>query len=330
MAAKGLYAAIAAFTLAGCASVATQLPHISLPDLTAERKEQEGLAFAEMAKHQARLARVAAPILKANAELCPRIGRDIGVKTHNLKSYPKAVRAAAARTLGADAQHSVLYIRPQSPAEKAGLLRGDRLLDQNNIIISANSSKFETALKDGEGRIRILRNGDIHTVMVIPDMICGYKIKLSLSSNINAYADGKHIIVTSGMLNFVKNDAELALIIGHELGHNTMGHIRKIISNMILSGLARRYTRPFESEADYVGLYYIVRAGYSPDNVEDVWRRLAAQNPKSVVRAKTHPTYPDRYLRLAAARAEIQAKQIAGEPLLPNFKRGTQQEDDGS
>ena len=87
-----------------------------------------------------------------------------------------------------------------------------------------------------------------------------------------------------------------------------------------LSGFATRYTRPFESEADYVGLYYMVRAGFNPDNVEAFWRRLAEVDPRSVNRAKTHPTFPDRYVRLAAAREEILSKQAAGEPLLPNFK----------
>ena len=99
-----------------------------------------------------------------------------------------------------------------------------------------------------------------------------------------------------------------------------MGHIRKIVGNIILTGGATRYTRPFESESDYVGLYYMVRAGFNPEGVEDVWRRLAITNPKSVARAKTHPTYPDRYLSIAATREEIKAKQAAGEPLIPNFK----------
>ena len=121
-------------------------------------------------------------------------------------------------------------------------------------------------------------------------------------------------------MKFAQSDDELAMIVGHELAHNSMGHIRKIVTNRILSGNATRYTRPFESEADYVGLYYQVRAGYSPDNVEDFWRRLSAVNPRNVTRAKSHPAFPDRFLRLAATREEIEAKQDAKVLLLPNFR----------
>ena len=126
--------------------------------------------------------------------------------------------------------------------------------------------------------------------------------------------------MTAGMMNFVKDDNELASIIGHELAHNTMGHIRKIVTNLIISLGGTRYTRLFESEADYVGIYYMTRAGYDPQGVEDLWRRLALTNPKSVVRAKTHPVYPDRYLRIAATRDEINTKKSSGLTLLPNFK----------
>ena len=99
-----------------------------------------------------------------------------------------------------------------------------------------------------------------------------------------------------------------------------MSHVRKAITNYALSLGGTRYTRPFESEADYVGLYYTARAGFNLDNIEDIWRRLAKSSARPIVRAKTHPTYPDRYVRLAAARREIKAKIKAEQTLIPNAR----------
>lgn len=306
--------------LAGCASVQTQLPNISLPSLSNERLAQEGLAFQNIETLTERLMRVSAPIMKANMELCRKTRFDIGATTHNLRSYSKRMRPAAAREFGATEEMTIYNVRSGSPADKAGLRRGDILLSPTQKPMSVYSKRFQTVLEESANALRVKRGDDVFTVSVEPEKICNYPVKLSQTSTINAYANGKTITMTAGMMNFVKDDNELALIIGHELGHNTMGHIRKIVTNMILSLGGTRYTRPFESEADYVGMYYMVRAGYNPSNVEDVWRRLAVSNPKSVARAKTHPTYPNRYLRIAAAREEMRTKKAAGQPLLPNFK----------
>ena len=208
-----------------------------------------------------------------------------------------------------------------SGADAAGLKVGDQFLNEKGKAIWSNDKSLQETLKTGEP-VRIRRGAEEITVNLKSETVCGYNIRLAQTSTINAYADGKNITMTSGMMDFVKNDDELALIIGHELGHNTMGHIRKIVSNIILSVGGTRYTRPFETEADYVGLYYMVRAGYNPEGVEDFWQRLAITNPKNVARDKTHPRYPNRYLSIAAARDEIKAKQAAGEPLIPNFKLG--------
>ena len=310
---------MAALILGGCASVSTQLPEISAPQLTAEQSQQEVLAFKEMDRLQQRLMQVALPVMKANTELCPKTRQDMGVVMHSAKSYSKGLRPAARRELDAGDELSVRLIVKESAAKAAGIKVGDQFLDEKGKIISPHSKAMQKHLKKG-GTIRVRRNGENLSLQVKSETVCGYNIRLAQTSTINAYADGKNITMTAGMMNFVKNDDELALIIGHELGHNTMGHIRKIVSNVILSLGGTRYTRPFESEADYVGMYYISRAGHSLEGVENFWRRLAVTNPKYIARDKTHPRYPNRYLSIAATRDEIKAKQTAGEALIPNFK----------
>src|SRR5262249_35401391 len=150
----------------------------------------------------------------------------------------------------------------------------------------------------------------------------------------NAFADGESIYLPRGMLRFATNDDELALILGHELAHNAMGHIDAKTRNSML-GLAGGavldvvvaattgystnfsdigaelgagvYSQEFETEADYVGLYFCARAGFNIDGVEIFWRRVSALAPQTIKLATTHPTNPQRFLTIAATREEIRA-----------------------
>jgi len=311
---------IICLTLTGCASIQTQLPEVPQASLSNERLHQETTALKNIDQLTQRLLRVSGAIMSANTELCPKTRLDIGVTTHSLKSYSKAIRPAATRELGAMEDTSILNVRPGSVADKAGLRRGDILLGTTEKPLSARGKTLQNLLAEPNPKLRIKRGDTDFSVSIDPEEICNYPVKLSPSSTVNAYANSRTITMTAGMMNFVKDDNELALIIGHELGHNTMGHIRKVAINLIITLGGTRYTRLFESEADYVGIYYMTRAGFNTQGVEDVWRRLALTNPKSVVRAKTHPTYPDRYVRIAATRDEINTKKAANQALLPNFK----------
>jgi predicted Zn-dependent protease len=76
----------------------------------------------------------------------------------------------------------------------------------------------------------------------------------------------------------------------------------------------------FEAEADYVGMYYMARAGYSTAGVEDIWRKMAVEAPQSIFIKSDHPTTPARFLAIAATSSEIEAKRTKGEPLTPNQK----------
>ena len=44
---------------------------------------------------------------------------------------------------------------------------------------------------------------------------------------LNAYANGKNVFITEGMMDFVKTDAELQFVIAHELAHNIGKHLEK-------------------------------------------------------------------------------------------------------
>ena len=301
------------FGLSACAHVETRLPVPNVDHLAAEAQTQETQAFKRYVNMLARLDGISAEILKANAYLCENARQDIGVRTHTLKSYPKHLREAAGRQLGAEKTPSIL-----SANAATRFLKADVLVDDNQAPITERDKDLQENLEGGADSVAVLRYGEYIMVPVVPSEVCGYKVTLKFSGAVNAYATGKSIIVTTGMMGFAKTDAELALVVGHELAHNTMGHVRKIIQNTILSGFAARTTRPFEAEADYVGLYYMARAGYKMDGVEMFWQRLGVRNPKSIVRAKTHPVTPSRLLSIRLTAAEIRRKRETGEPLIPN------------
>jgi predicted Zn-dependent protease len=149
-------------------------------------------------------------------------------------------------------------------------------------------------------------------------------------------------------LRITKTDAELALIVGHELGHVTMGHYQKrtingligefggamIDGGFLLGGIytgrafsnyleragMMAFSVGFEREADYVGAYYAARAGYDISGGENIWRTMSLEHPDSIRLAKTHPTSPERFLFLQKVTAEIADKKSRNLPLVPDLK----------
>jgi len=309
-----------ALFLTSCATVSTTLPEPEPELLKSEARLQVKNAIALRHAHFKRLARVAKPILTENAELCPRINPYYGVLTHSAESYSKHIREDAAAELSLTDEPVVLHVVPDSPAAEAGIESGDIILGENGEPISADALRKLEIAENGQTTLNLRRSGSDIAVNVKTVPGCDYAVGLRSSDVVNAFATGRSITVTTGMMDFTKTDEELAAILGHELAHNTMGHIRKIITNTVLSGFATRYTRPFESEADYVGLYYAARAGYDIENVENIWRRIGERHPRGIGRSKSHPATPDRFLRLKAAKREIDAKREAKVPLYPNFK----------
>ena len=67
-------------------------------------------------------------------------------------------------------------------------------------------------------------------------------------------------------------------------------------------------------------MYYMARAGFDLEGIEDFWSRLSRKNPKYISKNYTHPAYPRRAAMIAATRDEINDKRERGEPLMPNPK----------
>lgn len=110
------------------------------------------------------------------------------------------------------------------------------------------------------------------------------------SDAVNAFVDGEGTIgVPLGMLRFVQNDDELAVVLGHELGHfPTSG----------AHGLLASIWSDHEREADIRGLIYAHRAGYNIRAGARIFERMATELAlwPGYEEAGAHPSHAERMI----------------------------------
>ena len=143
---------------------------------------------------------------------------------------------------------------------------------------------------------------------------------------VNAFAiPGGYVYITRGILAYLATEAELAGVMGHEIGHVTARHsVRQMtrqelaqlglgvgsvlspgigqLGNLAGSGLGLmflRFSRDDEREADRLGVEYAARAAYDPRQVSnffDVLGRLSSASDRQTIPGwlSTHPDPPQR------------------------------------
>ncbi|WP_269716412.1 M48 family metallopeptidase [Caulobacter sp. NIBR2454] len=352
---KRCIAALAAVLLSGCATPVTEGPEVSIDARNEETRRQQEYVLAVRSEETARLLRIAEHVKAANVELCHRRALSIGAHFESIYDYAGQMRAAAKAVHGVSGKPQVTWLDERGPAAKAGLRMGDQLLAVNGSRVASGPKAGKSArgllaaALHGSQNLQIQRGDQVFTFDIVGRQVCGYPFFIADSDDVNAFADGDRVVFMRGMMRFVKNDDELALIVGHELAHNVMGHIDKSKQNALWGALggalidialaaggintggdiaeagaqagALAHSPEFESEADYVGLYFAARAGYDVERSEEFWRRRAVDNPSSIRKTTTHPTSVKRFLTLAATRREIAERKEAGQPLLPRLKK---------
>ncbi len=177
--------------------------------------------------------------------------------------------------------------------------------------------------------------------------------KLVESKEVNAWCmPGGKIVVYSGILPIMKDDAGMAAVMGHEVAHALANHGQQRMSAGMLQQLGGvavgvavgnksqetqamvmqaygigtevggmlPFSRSHESEADSIGLTLMAIAGYNPESAVLIWERMSA-NSNGQAPAEIMSTHPSNETRIANLRALIpQAKIEAAKFGVTSFK----------
>lgn len=339
-----------ALAVTGCASPTTQRVSVSREQAATEAQKQLELVAQEIVGERTRLQAVHWKLVTSATKLCPKLTRLSGLDTMTLPSGE--IAAPLSRLFGIQKEPTVLAVFPGGPAEQAGIKARDVVLSVYGIpLTEANQGRIrDTArsAKDGEAAaVQVRRNGQTMNLSMTPQLACDYPAVLAPEQVLNAYADGDRVYVTRGMMAFTRTDEELALVVAHELAHNSMRHMDAKKANAaaglaadialailsrgayrnpnISNAAAQAHSQEFEAEADYVGLYMLASAGYSVPDAPKFWRRMAAAHPGNIKGTHTasHPATSYRMVALEEAAKEIDLKRSSRAALLPTRKDGT-------
>jgi len=177
-----------------------------------------------------------------------------------------------------------------------------------------------------------------------------YSFRAVNATYVNAYAfPGGSIAATRGILLSLESEAELAALLGHELGHVNARHTAEQMSKGTLtqllvigaavaagtqgkdwgqvaqiagmiggSALLAKYSRDNEREADALGMEYMVRGEYSPQGMVELMDMLKGLSKQkagiSQALFATHPMSMERY-RTAVGRVQSSYAAARNNPI---------------
>lgn len=151
--------------------------------------------------------------------------------------------------------------------------------------------------------------------------------------NAVAFADGS-VFIHTGLLKRLENEAQLAIVLGHEIAHVTNEHVRrraeasanwvwlsaiigataekalgqenaKLVNQLSYLLMSNKFSGDMEDQADRVGLYYAHQAGYDVREAPKIWRRLMGNYNETTVGNVLYADHPAMLARLRDMRREV-------------------------
>lgn len=212
---------------------------------------------------------------------------------------------------------------PETGRQQLNLITGEQEMQ-------LGITSFETMKKDLKVSTNAALNTMVQRVgkriaAVAPLPNAQWEFVVFESPEANAFClPGGKVGVYTGILSITKDEAGMATVIGHEVAHAVARHgAERLTHAMLLDlggsaatalsgnnprtqalvttvyglgsqvGVALPHSRMQESEADEIGLLYMARAGYDPEQAIGFWERFAAFNRSSGGQTpwflRTHP-----------------------------------------
>lgn len=254
----------------------------------------------------------------------------------------KEFKEDAAKVYGLSNTVKIMHIVPGSAAEIAGLKAGDipiafdtwRIGNDEEAIPKLQAQLAEVVKQGKSVMVTVQRDGSKRQFTVIPEKACAIKLGVSDENAIDAftplhYGKGeakRDITITRGMLRFIKDDTELAMVVSHAVGHIVLAHQKRAgyvfggIIDFLLAGkgeltggaISRLGGAVSEDEAVRLGLYIMVAAGLDVERSQQFWNRLFETLPNS-----GHILEVSKSLVLETTIKEISKKRQAGIPVVP-------------
>jgi hypothetical protein len=261
-------------------------------------------SFARLHSDDLVLATVAQRLAVANVARCKDSLPATGFVIAAIDQYPPEARAKAASALGFNTAIGIETVVPGSPAERAGVLAGDGLLEVEFLGL-AKLEPFPAATsvtRDGIERLIanfppgeelslvVSRSGQTIALKLKPVPACRVRFEVIQSDLPIARGNGDTIQLSSGFIETFGEDA-VAVAFAHELAHVVLHH-------------GTRASKRNEREADRLSLHLLAAADYDPRIAPRFWREHGTS-----MGTRGHDSVQDRIKLLEAEIAAIGAKR---------------------
>lgn len=230
-----------------------------------------------------RLGAITRQIVTANLPLCPIHRKYYGFTSIWLEKNANSDTGMKwAEAFHLQEEPTIITVIPNSAVDRAGLRVGDAILSFNNIQWpksgadkEAYGKELRAALTFPTMRLVVRRNEKEVSLSLTGEDACAADSALVNNQESNAHAGGYFVFIDAGLEELLRDDAELAFMVAHEVAHVILGHSAPGKENDLND---KKLRASMEQAADALGIRLMVRAGYDPATATTAIRKIDHAN----------------------------------------------------